>query len=75
MFNTCDACRRPNPSELSQIQVERGELVASKLGLTLRPRSRDLFVFCSDCGEIALARIRETIAEGGIIAQLQQRAS
>ncbi len=73
MFNSCDACKRPNPSDLTQMQVERGELVASKLGLSLRPRSRDLFVFCSDCGEIALARIRQTVAEGGVIGQ--QRAS
>lgn len=75
MFNSCDACKRPNPSELTQMQVERGELVATKLGLSLRPRSRDLFVFCAECGEIALARVRQTVAEGGIFAQPQQRAS
>ena len=74
MFNTCDACKRPNPTELTQMQVERGELVASKLGLSLRPRSRDLFVFCAECGELATERVRQIIAEGGIIGH-SQRAS
>jgi hypothetical protein len=67
VFNSCDACNRPNPTELTQMQVERGELVATKLGLTLRPRARDLFVFCADCGELALSRIRQTVAEGGVV--------
>lgn len=75
MFNNCDACRRPNPSELMQIQAERGELVASKLGLALRPRSRDLFVLCGDCGDIALARLREVIAEQGVIGMRRPQAS
>jgi hypothetical protein len=73
MFNSCDACRRPNPTELVQIQAERGELVASKLGLALRPRSRDLFVLCADCGEMALAGLRHVVNTQGIIGQ--QRAS
>jgi len=75
MFNNCDACKRPNPTELTQIQAERGELVASKLGMTLRPRSRDLFVLCADCGDLALARLRQLVAERGVIGQAQQRAS
>lgn len=69
MFNSCDACKRPNPSDLTQMQVERGELVATKLGLSLRPRSRDLFVLCHDCGELAVARVRQVIAEGGVSGQ------
>jgi hypothetical protein len=75
VFNSCDACKRPNPSELTQLQVERGELVATKLGLSLRPRSRDLYVLCSDCGEIAVMRVRQAIAEGGILAPPERRAS
>ncbi len=67
MFNSCDACRRPNPTELTQMQVERGELVATKLGLSLRPRSRDLFVLCADCGELALASVRHVVSEGGVL--------
>lgn len=73
MFNSCDACKRPNPTELVQIQAERGELVASKLGLALRPRSRDLFVLCADCGDIAVTQLRNVVATRGIIGQ--QRAS
>ncbi len=69
MFNSCDACKRPNPTELTQMQVERGELVATKLGLSLRPRSRDLFVLCSECGELAVARVRQVVAEGGGLAR------
>lgn len=69
MFNSCDACKRPNPTELTQMQVERGELVATKLGLSLRPRSRDLFVLCSECGELAVARVRQVVAEGGVLAR------
>jgi hypothetical protein len=72
MFNNCDACKRPNPTELAQIQCERGELVASKLGMTLRPRSRDLFVLCADCGEIALTRLRQLVAERGVLGQAGQ---
>jgi hypothetical protein len=75
MFNNCDACRRPNPSELMQIQAERGELVASKLGLALRPRTRDLFVLCADCGDLALARLREVIAQQGIVGLRSTQAS
>lgn len=75
MFNTCDACRRPNPTDLMQIQAERGELVASKLGLVLRPRSRDLFVLCGECGDLALAGLRELIAARGVIASRRREAS
>ena len=73
MFNSCDACRRPNPTELTQMQVERGELVATKLGLSLRPRSRDLFVLCADCGELVLASVRQVVSAGGVLGQAAPR--
>ncbi len=75
MFNTCDACKRPNPSDLMQVQAERGELVASKLGLVLRPRSRDLFVLCGECGDMALASLREMIATRGVVGLRRRPAS
>ncbi|MCC6237876.1 MAG: hypothetical protein IT299_09920 [Dehalococcoidia bacterium] len=55
------------------MQVERGELVATKLGMSLRPRSRDLFVLCADCGELALAAVRQVVAEGGVLGQAAPR--
>lgn len=72
MFTSCDACNRPNPTDLAQMQVERGELVATKLGLSLRARSRDLFVLCGDCGDLILGGIRGIIAEGGVLAARQR---
>lgn len=65
MFSFCDACRRPNPTELTQIQIERGEVVAGRSGNTLRPRSRDLFILCAECGNYALGILRHVIDSGG----------
>jgi hypothetical protein len=75
MHYYCDACKRSNPPEISQIQVETGELIASKLGQNLRPRTRDLFVLCSDCGHYAIELIRGLVNAGGSEALAQRRAA
>jgi hypothetical protein len=61
----CDACKRVNSQEITQLQLETGELVASRNGQNLRPRHRELFVLCSQCSAYAVNFFRSFIACGG----------
>jgi hypothetical protein len=61
----CDACKRVNSQEITQLQLETGELVASRNGQNLRPRHRELFVLCAQCSEYSLNFLRSFIACGG----------